>query len=94
VPFTGVGCRPAPLQDLLMHEYGGKTKVLPLKGAYFFYLKKSNKKPRDPKNSLWHSRHNLAFWNAFSLVCISPVLFSGFMARKKTFSRLRQFWIT
>jgi hypothetical protein len=60
----------------------------------FFFAGKKNQKPRDEKNSLLYSSIGIAFWSAFSLVCIPLIPLFGFMAKKRLFGLLGQFFVT
>jgi hypothetical protein len=60
----------------------------------FFFAGKKNQKPRDEKNSLLQLPIYLASWYAVSPISISLVPLFGFMAKKRPFSLLRQFFVT
>jgi len=71
VPFTGVGCRPAPRAGSLDARIFCKTKVLQAIHVTFFIDKKVTKKSSRAKNSLIHLCFCLVFWFACSPVLIS-----------------------
>jgi len=62
--------------------------------ALFFFTGKKNQKPRRSKNSLLLSSIRLEFLFAVSPVCISLAPLFGFMAKKRSSWRLRQFRAT
>jgi hypothetical protein len=83
-PRGGVGAPPWGVLELV-----ARGSLL-----YFFCRKKSNKKPRDEKNSLLQLSNCIAFWFAVSLVSISLVPLFGFMAKKRPSGLLGQFFVT